>query len=127
MELAKAIGVVKHRNRWSLLSVGRWREIIASRTDWGSQLGLSREFLAKILASVHEESIRVQGDEADERRAEQKNDNHNTLIYNKMNAKGRFLTANPFQPRGRNGTRFWLTALYEAHESGDLVKGTPQT
>ena len=29
-------------------------------------------FLAKILASVHEESIRVQGDEADERRAEQK-------------------------------------------------------
>ena len=34
MELAKAIGVVKHRNRWSLLSVGRWREIIASRTDW---------------------------------------------------------------------------------------------
>ena len=72
MELAKAIGVVKHRNRWSLLSVGRWREIIASRTEWGSQLGLSREFLAKILASVHEESIRVQGDEADERRAEQK-------------------------------------------------------
>ena len=71
MELAKAIGVVKHRNRWSLLSVGRWREIIASRTDWGSQLGLSREFLAKILTSVHEESIRVQGDEADERRAEQ--------------------------------------------------------
>ena len=72
MELAKAIGVVKHRNRWSLLSVGRWREIIASRTEWGSQLGLSREFLAKILTSVHEESIRVQGDEADERRAEQK-------------------------------------------------------
>ena len=72
MQLAKAIGVVKHRNRWSLLSVGRWREIIASRTEWGSQLGLSREFLAKILTSVHEESIRVQGDEADERRAEQK-------------------------------------------------------
>lgn len=72
MELAKSIGVVKHRNRWSLLSVGRWREIIASRTEWGSQLGLSREFLAKILTSVHEESIRVQGDEADERRAEEK-------------------------------------------------------
>ena len=40
--------------------------------DWGSQLGLSRDFLAKILTSVHEESIRVQGDEADERRAGQK-------------------------------------------------------
>lgn len=72
MELAKAIGTVKHKNRWSLLSVGRWRDIIASRTAWGSELGLSREFLSKILTSVHEESIRVQGDEANERRAQQK-------------------------------------------------------
>ena len=72
MELAKAIGTVKHKNRWSLLSVARWRDIIASRTAWGSELGLSREFLSKILTSVHEESIRVQGDEADERRAKQK-------------------------------------------------------
>ena len=72
MELAKAIGTVKHKNRWSLLSVARWRDIIASRTAWGSELGLSREFLSKILTSVHEESIRVQGDEANERRAKQK-------------------------------------------------------
>ena len=72
MELAKAIGTVKHKNRWSLLSVARWRDIIASRTAWGSELGLSREFLSKILTSVHEESIRVQGDEANERRANQK-------------------------------------------------------
>lgn len=72
MELAKSIGTVKHRNRWSLLSVGRWRDIISSRTEWGTQLGLSSEFLAKILASVHEESIRVQGDEAEVRRAKKK-------------------------------------------------------
>ena len=70
--LAKEIGTVKHKNRWSLLSVARWREIIASRTAWGSELGLSREFLSKILTSVHEESIRVQGDEANKRRAKQK-------------------------------------------------------
>jgi chorismate mutase len=69
MDLARTIGGIKHRNRWSLLSVGRWRDIIASRTDWGSQLGLDPEFLAKVLASVHEESIRVQGDEADKKRA----------------------------------------------------------
>ena len=72
MELAKDIGTLKHRNRWSLLSVARWRDIIASRTDWGSQLGLNPDFLAKILTSVHEESIRVQGDEANEQRAQQK-------------------------------------------------------
>lgn len=69
MELAKDIGVLKHKNRWSLLSVARWRDIIASRTTWGSDLGLNPEFLEKILGSVHEESIRVQGDEANERRA----------------------------------------------------------
>ena len=72
MELAKAIGTIKDKNRWSLLSVARWRDIIVSRTAWGSELGLSREFLSKILTSVHEESIRVQGDEANKRRAKQK-------------------------------------------------------
>ena len=71
MELAKDIGVLKHRNRWSLLSLARWRDIIASRTAWGSDLGLNPEFLEKILGSVHEESIRVQGDEANQRRAQQ--------------------------------------------------------
>ena len=63
--------VLKHRNRWSLLSLARWRDIIASRTAWGSDLGLNPEFLEKILGSVHEESIRVQGDEANQRRAQQ--------------------------------------------------------
>ena len=75
MELAKDIGALKHRNRWSLLSVSRWRDIIASRTDWGTQLGLSRDFLSKILTSVHEESIRVQGDKADEQRKKRNKNN----------------------------------------------------
>jgi chorismate mutase len=75
MELAKDIGALKHRNRWSLLSVSRWRDIIASRTGWGTQLGLSRDFLAKILTSVHEESIRVQGDKADEQRKKRNKNN----------------------------------------------------
>ena len=72
MELAKDIGSIKHKNRWSLLSVARWREIIASRTKWGNEMGLGQAFLSKILTSVHEESIRVQGDKANERRANQK-------------------------------------------------------
>ena len=71
MELAKDIGSIKHKNRWSLLSVARWREIIASRTKWGNEMGLGQPFLSKILTSVHEESIRVQGDKANERRANQ--------------------------------------------------------
>ena len=75
MELAKDIGALKHRNRWSLRSVSRWRDIIASRTDWGTQLGLSRDFLSKILTSVHEESIRVQGDKADEQRKKRNKNN----------------------------------------------------
>ena len=62
---------MKHRNKWSLLSVARWRDIVKSRLDWASQMGLNHDFLSKILASVHEESIRVQGDEADKERSKQ--------------------------------------------------------
>jgi chorismate mutase len=72
MDLARTIGHLKHKNRWSLLSVARWRDIMASREHWGQQLGLNQGFLGRILASVHEESIRVQGDEADKRRASRK-------------------------------------------------------
>ena len=72
MDLAQEIGTLKHRNRWSLLSLARWREIISTRTKWGTELGLNSDFLEKVLASVHEESIRVQGDEADQRRARKK-------------------------------------------------------
>ena len=64
MELASTIGSLKHRNRWSLLSIARWRDIIRSRSAWGQALGLNAEFLQRILNSVHEESIRVQSDEA---------------------------------------------------------------
>ena len=71
MTLAREIGALKHRNKWSLLSVARWRDIVKSRLDWASQMGLNQDFLSKILASVHEESIRVQGDEADKERSKQ--------------------------------------------------------
>ena len=71
MTLAREIGALKHRNKWSLLSVARWRDIVKSRLDWASQMGLNHDFLSKILASVHEESIRVQGDEADKERSQQ--------------------------------------------------------
>ena len=71
MTLAREIGALKHRNKWSLLSVARWRDIVKSRLDWASQMGLNQDFLSKILASVHEESIRVQGDQADKERSKQ--------------------------------------------------------
>jgi chorismate mutase len=70
MDLARSIGALKQKNKWSLLSVARWREIIRSRTEWAQHHGLNTEFLGKVLGSVHEESIRVQGDEADRQRAE---------------------------------------------------------
>ena len=71
MALAREIGALKHLNKWSLLSVARWRDIVKSRLDWASQMGLNQDFLSKILASVHEESIRVQGDQADKERSKQ--------------------------------------------------------
>ena len=64
MELARTIGSLKHKNKWSLLSVARWRDIIRTRSAWGASLGLGNDFLTRILNSVHEESIRVQSDES---------------------------------------------------------------
>lgn len=73
MSLARTIGHLKDKNRWSILSVARWRDIMATRVQWGQDMGLDPDFLARVLASVHEESIRVQGDEANKRRASEKN------------------------------------------------------
>jgi chorismate mutase len=73
MSLARTIGHLKDKNRWSILSVARWRDIMATRIQWGQDMGLDPDFLARVLASVHEESIRVQGDEANKRRASEKN------------------------------------------------------
>jgi len=60
MEIAEQIGEYKRDNNVTILQVNRWEEIIEKRLASGSAMGLSNEFLKKMLQLVHKESIRKQ-------------------------------------------------------------------
>jgi len=60
MDLVEEIGRYKKANRITILQIRRWNQIIHDRIENGQEQGLTREFLLKLLAAVHEESIRRQ-------------------------------------------------------------------
>lgn len=60
MEVAEKIGIYKKENDVTILQVDRWQEIINKRIAMGCSMGLSEEFLKKLLEVVHKESIKKQ-------------------------------------------------------------------
>ena len=62
MEIARSMGEHKKQHGLTALHLERWREIVSTRMNWSSDLGLSKEFTIKVLEQVHKESIRVQSD-----------------------------------------------------------------
>ncbi len=60
MELSKRIGTYKRDHQLTILQMDRWKEVVESRLNLGDVEGVKREFLLKILQSIHEESIRIQ-------------------------------------------------------------------
>ena len=62
MTVVEEIGKYKKANRITILQLKRWNQIIRERVDAGVHLGLSREFLLKLLEALHEESIQRQID-----------------------------------------------------------------
>ena len=60
MDIAEEIGKYKKENNITILQLKRWSQIIRERVLAGEKLGLSREFLLKLLEAVHEESIQRQ-------------------------------------------------------------------
>jgi chorismate mutase len=62
MEIARFMGEYKKQHGLTVLHLERWREIVSTRMNWSSDLGLSDEFIIKVLEQVHKESIRVQSD-----------------------------------------------------------------
>ena len=57
MGIARLIGDYKKQNNLSIYQPERWSEIIDTRTGYGSEKELSREFLLKLFNIIHEESI----------------------------------------------------------------------
>jgi len=62
MRINRDIGELKCRSHITILQMKRWEEILQTRTDWASELGLPKEFILKLLQVVHEEAIRVQSE-----------------------------------------------------------------
>jgi len=62
MKVVEEIGAYKKENRITILQIRRWRQLMDDRTEAGIRLGLSRDFILKLLETVHEEGIRRQID-----------------------------------------------------------------
>lgn len=54
------IGHFKKANKLSALQMERWKEVFASRPEWGKELGLSPVLTRKIFKAIHQASIDVQ-------------------------------------------------------------------
>jgi len=62
MNVVEEIGEYKKANKITILQLKRWNQLTQDRIETGIKLGLSREFIMKLLESVHEESIQRQID-----------------------------------------------------------------
>jgi hypothetical protein len=47
------------------LQLERWRQVVEDRLAKGEELGLSHDFLLKLLHAIHEESLRMQACQKD--------------------------------------------------------------
>jgi len=57
MSVSEKIGFFKKENNVTILQTNRWNELLKKRINIGLSKGLSEEFIQKIYAAIHEESI----------------------------------------------------------------------
>jgi chorismate mutase len=62
MSLVAQIGEYKKDNNITILQIKRWNEIICMRIKKARELGLSKDFVQKLLEILHDESIQIQTD-----------------------------------------------------------------
>jgi len=60
MNIVEEIGKYKSKNEVTILQLRRWEKIISTRLRLGKSLGLSEDFVKKLLQLVHKESIQRQ-------------------------------------------------------------------
>ncbi len=63
MNISKKIGAYKRSSQMPILQMEQFASILKSRTEMGLSMGLSPEFIERIIALIHEESVRVQIEE----------------------------------------------------------------
>ncbi|MCK9204044.1 MAG: bifunctional 3-deoxy-7-phosphoheptulonate synthase/chorismate mutase type II [Bacteroidales bacterium] len=60
MMVVEEIGKYKKANKITILQLKRWSQLMHERIETGVKMGLSREFILKLLESLHEEGIQRQ-------------------------------------------------------------------
>lgn len=60
LALTREIGSYKKENNVTVFQLDRWKEIVATRSAAGENLGLERDFIHKLYEAIHSESIRIQ-------------------------------------------------------------------
>jgi len=60
MSIIEKIGNYKSENNVTILQLERWEKILANRSYLAEKVGLSDDFIKKMLELVHQESIRIQ-------------------------------------------------------------------
>lgn len=60
MGIAKEIGAHKKEQGMDALQLERWRQVVDDRLEKGGKMGLSRNFLLKLLQAIHEEALKRQ-------------------------------------------------------------------
>jgi chorismate mutase len=60
MEIVKRIGQHKKDTGMDALQLERWKKVVEDRLEKGTAMGLSRNFLMKLLQAIHEEALRIQ-------------------------------------------------------------------
>ncbi|HEY8405202.1 MAG TPA: chorismate mutase [Flavobacteriales bacterium] len=60
MKVAEKIGEYKRDNNVTILQVNRWEQILNSRVALCKAMGLSEEFITRLLNLIHHESVQVQ-------------------------------------------------------------------
>lgn len=60
MRVSCEIGQYKKEHRIPVVQTGRYDEILNSRINQASEMGMSPEFMRKVLVAIHEESVRRQ-------------------------------------------------------------------
>jgi chorismate mutase len=62
MKVVEEIGIYKKINKITILQLKRWNQLTQDRIETAIRMGLSRQFILKLLESVHEEGIQRQID-----------------------------------------------------------------
>jgi chorismate mutase len=60
MRISREIGQFKKEHRMPVLQAGRYDDIMQSRVKLAEEMGMSGDFMRKVLSAIHEESVRQQ-------------------------------------------------------------------